>query len=92
MIFVDRQIRNTLTGNLRAVEHGSDHGVSYVASTLHWGPDASHNAYYLTHKGKYGIQKFRLKIMPSSIVSILNSNKVVNYVFYIFSNSSSSFS
>lgn len=41
-----------LTGNLRAVEHGSDHGVSYVASTLHWGPDAAHNAYYLTHKGK----------------------------------------
>ncbi|XP_052718775.1 beta-1,3-glucan-binding protein-like [Crassostrea angulata] len=40
-------------GNLRAVEHGSDHGVSYVASTLHWGPDASHNAYYLTHKGKH---------------------------------------
>lgn len=71
VIFVDRQIRNTLTGNLRAVEHGSDHGVSYVASTLHWGPDASHNAYYLTHKGKYDIPKFRLKIMPSSIVSIL---------------------
>lgn len=41
-----------LTGNLKAVEHGSDHGVSYVASTLHWGPDAAHNAYYLTHKGK----------------------------------------
>lgn len=71
VIFVDRQIRNTLTGNLRAVEHGSDHGVSYVASTLHWGPDASHNAYYLTHKGKYDIPKFRLKIMPSSIVGIL---------------------
>lgn len=71
VIFVDRQIRNTLTGNLRAVEHGSDHGVSYVASTLHWGPDASHNAYYLTHKGKYDIPKFRLKTMPSSIVSIL---------------------
>lgn len=69
MIFVDRQICNTLTGNLRAVEHGSDHGVSYVASTLHWGPDSSHNAYYLTHKGKYDIPKFRLKIMPSSIVT-----------------------
>ena len=40
------------TGNLRAEEHGSNHGVSYVASTLHWGPDAAHNAYYLTHKGK----------------------------------------
>lgn len=71
VIFVDRQICNTLTGNLRAVEHGSDHGVSYVASTLHWGPDSSHNAYYLTHKGKYDIPKFRLKIMPSSIVSNL---------------------
>nr|XP_022288633.1 beta-1,3-glucan-binding protein-like [Crassostrea virginica] len=40
-------------GNLRAVEGGSDHGVSYIASTLHWGPDSSHNAYYLTHKGKH---------------------------------------
>ncbi|XP_061166805.1 beta-1,3-glucan-binding protein-like [Saccostrea echinata] len=41
-------------GNLRVMEGGSNHGVGYVASTLHWGPDSGHNAYYLTHKGKHG--------------------------------------
>lgn len=37
-------------GNSRATDaNGADHGVAEVCSTMHWGPDAGQNKYYLTH-------------------------------------------
>jgi len=44
---------NPLLGNTKAQsEDGSDHGVNQIGSTLHWGPDAGQNKFYLTHGDK----------------------------------------
>ncbi|XP_060553343.1 beta-1,3-glucan-binding protein-like [Ruditapes philippinarum] len=37
-------------GNTQATDsHGHNHGVNEVGATMHWGPDASHNRFSLTH-------------------------------------------
>lgn len=38
-----------ILGNTKALHGSNEHGVSEVASTLHWGPASNHNAYYKTH-------------------------------------------
>ncbi|XP_061167088.1 beta-1,3-glucan-binding protein-like [Saccostrea echinata] len=72
-------------GNLRAEEHGSNHGVSYVASTLHWGPDAAHNAYYLTHKGKHapsgdwhGWHTYSLEWTDHHIITYVDNQEIMH--------------
>ncbi|XP_078332515.1 beta-1,3-glucan-binding protein-like [Crassostrea virginica] len=72
-------------GNLRAVEGGSDHGVSYIASTLHWGPDYQHNAYYLTHKGKHanggdwhGWHTYSLEWTDQHIITYVDNQEIMH--------------
>lgn len=48
-----------VTGNAFARDSaGHDHGVNQVGSTLHWGPDAGQNKFYLTHGDRLVMSKF----------------------------------
>ncbi|XP_061174724.1 beta-1,3-glucan-binding protein-like [Saccostrea echinata] len=40
-------------GNAKAMSHGVNHGITQVASTLHWGPDRDQDAHRSTHNERH---------------------------------------
>merc|ERR1712226_860806 len=71
-------------GNSMASSGGTNHGNKEVSSTMHWGPDAGQNKYYLTHGERRGdnfcgaFHTYKLDWTVDHIVASVDDNVVLN--------------
>jgi hypothetical protein len=71
-------------GNTQATDsHGHNHGVNEVGATMHWGPDASHNRFSLTH-GKAYVQVDQSFLVICFCFSICYLLSAVSFSLFFF--------